>query len=92
MLIRTQDKRMLIPINNLVIALNYGNLKEVVAYSPNSDNENNYYNLGTYESEDRALEVLDDIEKTLKNSFYGGLIESTELINYNSGIYTMPNS
>ena len=90
MFIKTQDKRMLIPIDNLVIALNYGNLKEIIAYSPSCDIENNYYELGIYESENKALEILDDIEKTLKNCFYNELIASTELVNYNSGIYTMP--
>lgn len=90
MLIRTQDKRMLIPIDNLIIFLDYRKLTDILASSPNCDNENNYYTLGSYETEERTMDILDDIQETLKHCFYEGIVVDTIIPNFNSGIYTMP--
>ena len=91
MYIRTQDREKLIPINNLTIALEseqrmiYSN--NIVAYS---NNNNNYYILGFYKTKDRAIEILDDIQKTLQCCFSCNVSSSSKIPNYKDGIYVMP--
>lgn len=65
--IRSQDKMNLVKIRQ--IGLNYQNNKQIIAnyihdFYPNS--EKYYELLGFYETKERALEVLDEIEKLIK--------------------------
>ena len=59
--IRSQDKRILQKVNNIFLDANYEN-KRIVTY----DGDNT--ELGTYETKERALEVLDEIQKLLKTA------------------------
>lgn len=84
MYIRTQDREKLIPINNLTIALES---EQRMIYS---NNNNNYYILGFYKTKDRAIEILDDIQKTLQCCFSCNVSSSSKIPNYKDGIYVMP--
>lgn len=64
--IRSQDKMNLVKIRQ--ISLNYQNNKQIIAnyipdFYPNSGEH--YEFLGVYKSKERALEVLDEIQKLL---------------------------
>ena len=66
MWIRSQDKMNLVKIRQ--ISLNYQNNKQIIAnYTPELyENSGGYYELlGTYKTKERALEVLDEIQKLL---------------------------
>lgn len=65
--IRSQDKMNLVKIRQ--ISLNYQNNKQIIAnYIPDFyPNSGEYYEfLGTYKTKERAIEVLDEIEKLIK--------------------------
>lgn len=57
--VRSQDKRLLQKVNNIFLEANYEN-KRISTY----DGDN--VELGEYETKERALEVLDEIEKLIK--------------------------
>lgn len=62
--IRSQDKMNLVKIKQ--ISVNYGNSRQIIAnYIPEMyENAGEYYELlGTYETKERALEVLDEIQR-----------------------------
>ena len=64
--IKSQDKMNLVQIKQ--ISINYQNNKQVIAnYIPEMyENAGEYYELlGTYETKERALEVLDEIQQLL---------------------------
>ncbi|URZ06437.1 hypothetical protein [Clostridium felsineum] len=62
MWIRSQDKRILVNANS--INLNYANSDEILGYV-NSERVGNP--LGRYETEKRALEVLDEIQVQIQS-------------------------
>jgi hypothetical protein len=64
MWIRSQDKKLLIKCNNIKI-FKY-NMSEYLLIA-NDDIANN---LGDYDTEEEAIEVLDEIEKKLELQFY----------------------
>lgn len=57
--IRSQDRRILQKVDNIFLDANYEN-KRISTY----DGDN--IELGTYKTKERALEVLDEIEKLIK--------------------------
>ncbi|MCI6350158.1 MAG: hypothetical protein MR779_04565 [Tenericutes bacterium] len=57
--VRSQDKRILQKVDNIFLDANYEN-KRISTY----DGDN--VELGTYKTKERAIEVLDEIQKTLK--------------------------
>ena len=57
--IRSQDKRILQQVNNLYLNANYDN-KRISAYVDDFAT-----NLGEYKTKERALEVLDEIQKKI---------------------------
>ena len=66
------------------ISLNYSNKKQIIAnYTPELyENSGGYYELlGTYETKERAIEVLDEIQDLLQNAYVG---------NANRIVYQMP--
>ena len=70
---RSQDRINLVKIRQ--ISLNYSNKKQIIAnYTPESyENSGVYYELlGTYETKERAIEVLDEIQDLLQNAYIGG--------------------
>lgn len=67
--IRSQDRMNLVQIKQ--ISLNYQNNKQVIAnYEPEQyENSSCFYELlGTYKTKERALEVLDEIQKIFYNN------------------------
>ena len=93
--IRSQDKRSLVKVDNLYVSV--GNY---ICYYVEKGKEipNTYYRpsgeLGRYESEERALEVLDEIENHLINSSFAkktnGLGEVKDIIPNPLFVYEMP--
>lgn len=69
--VRSQDKKNLVKIINQ-IGLNYSNNNMIIAnYQPDFiGTQGEYYEtLGTYATKERALEVLDEIQKLIKPTF-----------------------
>lgn len=67
--IRSQDKINLVKVRQ--ISVNYQDNKQIIAnYMPELyENSGEYYEiLGTYKTKERALEVLDEIQKLLKTA------------------------
>lgn len=65
--IRSQDKMNLVKVNQ--INVNYQNNKQIIANTtPDFYNSDSLYYelLGTYETKERALEVLNEIQKIIK--------------------------
>ena len=58
--IRSQDRRILQKVDNIYLNANYDN-KRICSFIDGDEME-----LGTYETKERALEVLDEIQKILK--------------------------
>ena len=80
--IRSQDRMNLVKVRQ--VSLNYQNNKEIIAnYIPDLyENSGEYYEfLGTYETKERAIEVLDEIQDLLQNAYTG---------NANRIVYQMP--
>lgn len=80
--IRSQDKMNLVKVRQ--ISLNYSNKKQIIAnYTPESyENSGEYYEfLGTYETKERAIKILDEIQDLLQNAYIG---------NANRIVYQMP--
>ena len=88
--IRSQDRMNLVQIKQ--ISLNYQNNKQVIAnYEPEQyENSDCFYELlGTYKTKERALEVLDEIQKTIETHILGQV--STEWDTWYKGtVYEMP--
>ena len=64
MWVRTQDKMQLVKINEIHIKVDEDGF---VGIWVDDKKENLKYFLGTYKSKERALEVLDEIEESIKN-------------------------
>lgn len=80
--IRSQDRMNLVKVRQ--VSLNYQNNKQIIAnHTPDLyENSGEYYEfLGTYETKERAIEVLDEIQDLLQNAYTG---------NANRIVYQMP--
>ena len=69
--IRSQDKEKLLKCNDIAILKNMINEEESIKFKGYKivgyfDKNTEYEKLGTYETKERALEVLDEIEKLIK--------------------------
>lgn len=72
--VRSQDRMNLVKINS-TIELKFGDCKTIIAdYQPDfTDKYDGYYvALGTYETKERALEILDEIQIELKTAELNG--------------------
>lgn len=72
--IRSQDKKSLVKINS-TIELKFNDCKMIIAdYQPDfTDKYDGFYVvLGTYKTEERALEILDEIRRELKTAESNG--------------------
>ena len=63
--IRSQDKEILVKVNNLSLALNKDETCEII----NSFEDHQCWELGTYTTKERALEVLDEIQNILETEW-----------------------
>ena len=91
--VRSQDKMNLVKIRQ--ISLNYQNNKQIIAnYMPDFyPNSGEYYELlGIYESKERALEVLDEIQDELIGSDFMPIEKNEEVVLTcgSAKIYEMP--
>ena len=94
--IRSQDKINLVKINQ--ISINYANKTQIIAncLPEYYENSGNYYELlGTYKAKERALEVLDEIQKYITPTL--SLLDDTlngkqicQVDNILSMVYEMP--
>ena len=67
--VRSQDKMNLVKVRQ--VCVNYQNNKQIIAnYIPELyENSGGYYELlGTYKTKERAIEILDEIQKLLKTA------------------------
>lgn len=82
--IRTQDRLGLIPYNNPITTQESNNNFRIMLGSKNSNGL-----LGSYKTKERALEVLDEIQKCLKEHY-----QNSETTRYNTRqqqiVYQMP--
>ena len=91
--IRSQDKINLVKIRQ--ISLNYSNKKQIIAnYTPESyENSGVYYELlGTYETKERAIEILGEIQDELISSDFMPIEKNEEVVLTcgSARIYEMP--
>lgn len=78
--IRSQDKRILQKVDNVYLNANYENKRICTDDSRDYESE-----LGEYKSEQRALEVLDEIQKRLINiQIY---MKDEEVLKHNNPLY-----
>lgn len=88
--VRSQDRKSIVKINNQ-IGLNYNDNKTIIAnYIPDfSDKYDGSYDiLGTYETKERSLEVLDEIQKELIGDTLHSAVNKA--IKNNILVYEMP--
>lgn len=69
--IRSQDKRKLLKCNDIAVEQNMIDLKEIIKFEGYKivgyfDKNTEYETLGIYDTEDRALEVLDEINEYIE--------------------------
>ena len=96
---RSQDKEKLLKCNDIAISNNVINERESIKFKGYKivgyfDKNTEYEILGTYETKERAIEVLDEIQdKMLNGSFakkINGLGEELDLMPNPILIYNMP--
>ena len=73
MLIRSQDKTTLVKFENIVININNINInningKEIICWSQMNPGEDEYIPLGYYSTKEKAMKVLDMIQKAYANA------------------------
>lgn len=90
--IRSQDRKVLTKVND--VEMDVYDFKRKVIKCNLGTCLNDSHVLGTYESEERSLEVLDEIQNILKNNQYGykvnGLGEKVDIIPNQIYVYEMP--
>ena len=89
MWVRTQDKLGLFELNGVRIREHgfENGTKEYLVLN----NDNLYNHLGTYNSKERALEVLDEIQRLIEYLKYMEYaIDKNQFCGYRSNVYQMP--
>ena len=86
MLIRSQDRKILIPLNRPINVFDRN-----VVYCDEAENSDGYP-LGTYDSPARCLEILDEIQSEFmyNNHFSGSGANNSTCQTWKYGIYQMP--
>lgn len=86
MMIRSQDKFKLVPLNRPLVIF-----KDSMFYYDEIA-ESDGVLLGTYESEARCIEILDEIQREFQysNHFSGSGVNSCDCQNWGYGVYQMP--
>lgn len=93
MWIRSQDKKYFIEVNAFEIK-GIGNVFYIIGYHTENSNDDIYWYLGNYSSEEKALGILDEIQGCITGSIFTNNYEivrdckiaGTEF----HGVYTMP--
>ena len=86
MMIRSQDRLKLVPLNRCLVIFQHS-----IIYN-DEISESDGILLGTYDSEDRCLEVLDEIQANFQyiNHFSGSGVNSIDCQTWEYGVYQMP--
>lgn len=88
MWVRTQDKMQLVKINEIHIKVDEDGF---VGIWVDDKKESLKYFLGTYKSKERALEVLDEIQRLIEDLKYMEYaIDKNKFCGYRSNVYKMP--
>lgn len=83
MWVRSQDKKTLVKVDKLIIA--YDTDEKIYEI------HNVYDSLGVYKSKERALEVLDEIQRLIEDLKYMEYaIDKNKFCGYRSNVYKMP--
>lgn len=83
MWVRSQDKKTLVKVDKLIIA--YDTDEKIYEI------HNVYDSLGVYKSKERALEVLDEIQRLIEDLKYMEYaIDKNKFCGYRSNVYQMP--
>lgn len=82
--VRSQDKEILVKVNNLSLALNKDETCEII----NSFEDHQCWELGTYTTKERALEVLDEIHEHIEK--YGETYLQENGLKHYGNVYQMP--
>lgn len=95
MIIVSQDKRSIVNFKKVnIICINQFNKKQIAAWFNCNEVENNDVLLGTYSTEERAKEVLEEIIESYLNSIdykYNQTLLIGDLEEYREGlVYKMP--
>lgn len=83
MYIRSQNRHNLFSFHDMNIYIDGGTR---IFYS----NGDCYTRIGIYKTPKRCLEVFNDIQYTIQYCYGREVLESSELLNYERGVYTMP--
>ena len=86
MMIRSQDGLKLVPLNRAIVIF-----QNSIIFN-DEISESDGILLGTYYSEERCIEILDDIQREFQysNHYAGSGINSIECQTWNYGVYQMP--
>ena len=87
--IRSQDKTVLTKTYDVRIDLHFDDKWKIQA---NLDRQGDYYLVGIYNSKERALEVLDDIQNALKGNVENHINKFDLYRDNNFIVYQMPES
>jgi hypothetical protein len=93
MFIRSQDKTDLIDISGKRIFVWNDNQDNFCVYVDLSYGEESTINMGFYESKERAVEVLDEIQNQLINQnggSYSTILDTQKQTSYGVNVYQMP--
>ena len=86
MLIRSQDRKSLVPLNRPL----YASSREII-YQDEEEGSNGW-RMGSYASESRCLEILDEIQREFQyiNHFSGSGVNSSDCQDWDYAVYQMP--
>lgn len=86
MMIRSQDRIKLVPLNRGIVIF-----QNSIIYN-DEISESDGILLGTYESESRCIEILDEVQKEFQysNHYAGSGVNSSECQTWGYGVYQMP--
>lgn len=89
MYIRSQNKETLVPMNGMVIELQFTTPRSIIAKSITGGGS---YFLGSYKNQERCIEVLDYIvsEYMYSNHYSGSGANSSDCQSSMYGVYDMP--
>lgn len=84
--IRSQDEEILVKVNNLSLVHDIDTWEIINSYA-----DHQYWELGTYTTKERALEVLDEIQRLITDLQYMSYaVDSSSFYSYRPNVYEMP--
>lgn len=84
--IRSQDGEILVKVNNLSLVHDTDTWEIINSYA-----DHQYWELGTYKTKERALEILDEIQRLITDLQYMSYaVDSSSFYSYRPNVYEMP--